>query len=520
MLNEPILRSVAGVIVSGQLLVAATAAADDFSSDITDPKDLIAEAIENNMGLEVSRLEVGIADDTVDSELGRFSPVLGFEIGIDEVFRRQNADEPPPPELAAIFGAPSPRQQVLESQRSFFSTSLGGSLPLGTTYEFTVGTARTDSSFTDGSIFDPEYGSQVGLTVSQPLLRNFGLPVGLAPVNIAKSERKVAEFETEGAIEAVIARVLLSCYEVYFANENVNVKEESIELAQALRDENQKRVDQGRGSPIDVTQAEARVAEAEAELVEAEIFYKERQARLRELTQVSYSFDGESYHFADIESLLLIPEAIKPAGDYAGEMLANNPDYLAAMKSVETEGIRVVFTKNQRYPELNLRLSLGTSGLEDDFGSSYQDFNERKSPDWGVGFVFNMPLDNRSANAQYRASQKRERQAVLRAKDAEIQLLSALDIAVDTLRAGVDRKILISEQVRLAEEALEAEEKRLANGVTTNYEVLTQQRELSVAQTQALAAEVEIYKAYIQLLLLKGTLAESLDFELDFNPKS
>ncbi|MEM1222782.1 MAG: TolC family protein [Verrucomicrobiota bacterium] len=500
------------ILVTSSLLLASTEAQTAPRIKIS-PKSLVAQALENNMGLEVSRLEVGIADDTVDSEWGRFSPTLGFEVGIDKVYRRQNAEEP----STSLFAPP---QELFEGQRSFLSTSLGGRLPFGTTYEFTAASNRNDSDFTDNATFDPEYSSSVGLTVTQPLLKNFGLNVGLAPVNIAKSDKSVAEHETKGAIEAIMARVLLACYEVYFADENVIVKEESIELARNLLEDNQKRVDQGRGSPIDVTQAEARIAEAEAELVEAQSFFNERQARLRELTQVSYQFGGDDYTFDSIETLLPLPEKIEKANMYAGEMLSNNADYLAAIANAETEGIRVVFTKNQRYPELNLRLSVGTSGLEDDLGSSYNDFENRRGIDWGVGVVFSMPLDNRTANAQYRASQKRERQAILRAKDTEIQLLSALDVAVDNLTAGIKRKRLINEQVRLAEEALSAEETRLANGVTTNYEVLIQQRELSVSQTQALAAEVETYKAYLQLLLLQGILAENLGFELSFTPNS
>lgn len=501
-------------ILAASLMASTLYSQNEVLSD-SDPKELVAQALENNLGVEVSRLDVGISADNVDAEWGRFAPVFGFEVGIDKVYRRQNAED----QRNNIF---STATETFEGERSYMSTSLGGRLPFGTTYELTASSTRNENTYTAqaNTPFDPEFGAAVGLTITQPLLKNFGLNVGLAPVNIAKSERAVAEFETEGAIEAVMARVLLACYEVYFADKNVAVKKQSIELAQSLLDDNQKRVDQGRMSAIDVTQAEVRVAEAEAERVEAESFFKARQARLRELTQSNYVFDGEVYRFGSIEHLLPIPGEVDAPVNYAGEMLANNPDYLAAMKAVETEGIRVVYTNNQRYPELNLRLSVGTSGLENDFGSSYGDFENRDGADWGVGLAFSMPLDNRTANAQHRAAKKRETQAVLRAKEVEIQLLSALDTAVDTLEAGIERRGLIREQVRLAEEALKAEETRLANGVATNYEVLNQQRELSVSQTQALAAEVEIYKAYLQLLLLQGTLAEHLGFDLEFTSNS
>lgn len=165
-------------------------------------------------------------------------------------------------------------------------------------------------------------------------------------------------------------------------------------------------------------------------------------------------------------------------------------------------------------------MSLGTSGLEGDWGSSYNDFSNRDGVDWSVGLEFSMPLDNRTAKSRYRASQKRERQAVLKAKQSEVQLLSALDNAIYQLEAGLRRRDLIQDSVRLAKEALAAEERRLENGVTTNYEVLNQQRELSISQTQGLAAEVEVQKAWIQLLLLQGILSEALNIELQFKSDS
>ncbi len=496
----------------GSLLLISIADAQDVSApeEVTAqmPQDFIAQALENNLGLEVSRLDVGINEDNVQSEWGQFSPVLGFEIGVDELYRQQNAREILSSNLSGEY----------EEEVSYGRATLGGRLPFGTSYEFAVNSSRTRSSYTErsSSFYDPEYGSNVNLTVTQPLLKNFGLDVNLAPVNLAKAELEVAELETQALIESVMGRVLLSCFETYFAEENVKVKKESIRLAETLRDENRKRVEQGRMSPIDVTQAEARLAEAEAELLEAQTFLKQRQTRLRELTQENYDFDAAEIEVKTVDGVLpAIPAEFVPS-DLAGLMLTHNQDYLAALKQAQAEGIRVLYNKNQVYPEINLRLSLGTSGLSDGFGDSFEDFEERTNPDWGVGLAFSMPLDNRTAKSRYRASQKRERQALMEAKEVEIQLLSALDNAITQLKAGLERRELIGESVRLAEEALEAEEKRLINGVTTNFDVLNQQRLLSVSLTQGLAAEVEVQKAWIQLLLIQGRLSESLGYTTNY----
>ena len=114
-------------------------------------------------------------------------------------------------------------------------------------------------------------------------MRNFGLEVNLAPLNISKNQLEVARLETTSAIETVIARVLLAIYEVYYSVRNIQVKKESVELAQALLKENRRRVGLGNMSAINITLAESRVAEAEAELVQAKNFYQQRQNQLQQL---------------------------------------------------------------------------------------------------------------------------------------------------------------------------------------------------------------------------------------------
>ncbi|MBD5782223.1 TolC family protein [Pelagicoccus sp. NFK12] len=479
------------------------------------PQDLISRALENNLGLEVSRLDAAIKEDNLRGEWGRFAPSIGVEIGTDRLFKQLNAQD------LSSSSAFNPLDPEYNHENYYARGKLGGRLPFGSTYELSGGSGRLESTYTRraSAYYDPEYTSNVKLTVTQPLLRNFGLKVNLAPIRLAKAELEVARFETRSAIETVVARVLLATYETHFSIRNLEVKQESIDLAKALLEENKKRVEAGRMSPINVTQAEARVAEAEAELIEATAFFKQRQNQLQELTQENYVLNAADYVLADVEGALPNVPGRVDHDALASVMLEKNPDYLAAMKAAENEGIRVVYSKNQRYPEINLLMSVGTSGLNDDWRGSVSDFENREDVDWSVGLAFNMALDNRAAKSRHLASKKREQQALLKVKQSEVQLLGALDNAIYQLEAGIKRRDLIEQSVELAREALKAEERRLENGKATNYEVLNQQRELSVSRTQGLAAEVEVQKAWIQLLLLQGELSEVLGYDFSFAEK-
>lgn len=129
--------------------------------------------------------------------------------------------------------------------------------------------------------------------------------------------------------------------------------------------------------------------------------------------------------------------------------------------------------------------------------------------------TFSLPLDRKAERAQVRLAKRAKERALMEVKQAEIELLVEMENAIQEYRASLERMEFVKESVRLAEEGLRSEQSRLASGVTTSYNVLNQQRDLSFARTRALAVEVESFGALVQLYLIKGNLAETLNLSLD-----
>ncbi len=82
------------------------------------------------------------------------------------------------------------------------------------------------------------------------------------------------------------------------------------------------------------------------------------------------------------------------------------------------------------------------------------------------------------------------------------------------IEAALQRVALVKDTVALAKSALDAELKRLDSGLTTSYNVLSLQKELSQARSRELATVVDLNKAITTLLLLEGTLAEKMDITI------
>ena len=133
------------------------------------------------------------------------------------------------------------------------------------------------------------------------------------------------------------------------------------------------------------------------------------------------------------------------------------------------------------------------------------------SPVQSTIVAVSMPAFNRVARSRFAEAKKRQVQAALNVKRAEVTILSAVDTAMRDIEAARQRVELVKDSLKLAESALDAEVKRLESGLTTSYNVLTLQKELSQVRSRELATIVDLNKAITTLLLIEGTLADRMN---------
>lgn len=472
---------------------------------IVSPEEIIAIALRENLALQAKRLDISINEDQLTVAKGAFRPEFSASAKLDSGNRALNQRE---------FLGVGQSARIFDEDTRSYQAGIGGRLSLGTQYEISTNATYIDNTYNRraASLYGPEHQSVAALTITQPLARGFGKSANLAEVRLQDSAIDTARYETRATLNQMVGRVLTAIFENEFAVENIRVKTDSQGLANTLLEENQRRVDEGMMSPIDVSQAQVRVAEASEELLAAESFYSTRLNTLREVTGGSLAFGEQAISVSSAEGLLPMPTLDRDA--LAAEMLENSPIYKSALEAAEAEDVRVEYAKNLSYPQVDLQMSLGYNGLGGDFEDSYKDFGNRDEADWGVGLVFSIPLERKTARARRSVAEQRKLQALYEIKSTEVQLMAALDNAIKGVKSAQERRVLVEDAERFAKEALAAEQSRLESGMTTSYNVLNQQRELSFVQTRALAAEVDIQKAVTQLYLVQGVLPEELGFSI------
>jgi outer membrane protein TolC len=181
------------------------------------------------------------------------------------------------------------------------------------------------------------------------------------------------------------------------------------------------------------------------------------------------------------------------------------------VEGAKAENLRLAYARNQRWPRVDLKATYGYNGLGEDFDNAFNDFRDRTQPDWSAGITVSIPTFNRTARSRVAEAKKRQIQAALNVKRVEVSVLSAVDTAIRDIEAARRRVEYVKDTTRLAETALDAEQRRLTTGLTTSYNVLTVQKELSQARSRELATAVDLNKAITTLLLVEGTLAEAVN---------
>jgi outer membrane protein TolC len=507
-MSKRIVSLLAGIL---GLASSATAFANPEASTPAAPvlaltmNEAVVRALDANLEISIERLKPEQAEQRRMQALGTFDPRLEVGGTMESLERPQNTRD---------FFATGRAVEIMNEENMRVEGSLGGVLPTGTRYNVTIRAYELKNTLNREALarFYPEYTSSTTFTVSQPLLRGAGLKANLAEMRIAETERRAAEQSLRGRVDQIATNVLDAYIESLYARELVRVITDRIALAEQLRAENEKRLQQGLMAPIDVMQAESTKAAAEIELIRANSFLLETENRLRELLFTDFLAGADtSFDLVDPLGEVALTESLPALRHLA---LERNAEYQVALQRVEAEKLRVGYARNQFKPRIDLQASVGLNGLGGDIGTSFSDYGERTQPDYSVGLIGSIPLGFTLERARLREALLRQREAELEVQRTTNRLYGQVHTAHTRVVSAMRRAVSAARAVSTAEASLTAEQKRLVNGLTTSFNVLRLQDELAQARVNRLEAIAEGHKALAILWGVTGTLFERYQINL------
>lgn len=451
-------------------------------------KECVERALAHNLDIRIRRLQPDIDQLDLEGARGAYDPALNLSANQSY---RQSPGNPDP--NSVFFGAGS------DTFTENFSTGVGGKALYGTRYQVSGNMTRQSGTFFPSFQYTPD----LGVSLAQPLLKDFLIDADRRTIAVARHTLRIDEQALRAQIMNTIAQVARTYYDVAFARDNVRVQEASLILAERLLAENRRRIELGAMAPLDEKQAESQVAARRADLLSARRDLEIQVNRLKNLMTDDYGgWIRTSIDPTDRLLAVVHPFDLQESWRRGMEL---RPDLVQARESVERQNIILRYNKNQLLPSLDLQLTYGHNGRGGDLETGFDGIRTGRGQRYSYGLVLSFPWSNRTAKNNLSASRIEEERLILQLKQVEQNAMLEVDNALKTAGTAYDQ-IEATRQARLyAEAALDAEEKKLANGRSTSFVVLQLQRDLTAAKSRELRALADYNQALENLFLSEGT---------------
>ncbi len=383
------------------------------------------------------------------------------------------------------------------------------------------------------SNFNPYTVSNLGFTITQPLLRGFGLAVNRRFIRIAKNERKIANFLLRQQLIATVYGVVRLYTDLVALYEDVRVKEETLASAERLYSDTKAQVDEGTQAPVELTRANAQVFSVRQDLINSRGLLEEQEAVVKNVITRRTSNDPEILNAHIVPtSTIEVPaqDQLPPIQDLLAQAFANRPDLQQAGVQVENSQISLEGSRNELLPEVDLVGVVQNNGLAGQanplasvvdpaliggYGGALEQIFARRYPTYGAGVNITLPLRNRVAQADVARDEIQLRQTQIRQeqfrKQAQLEVEDAL-VAMRRARASYEAAL---QTQALQQESLEAEQAKFEVGASTSFFIIQYQSLLAQAESTVVVARSAYLKARAALQRAVGSILEDNHVEID-----
>lgn len=359
---------------------------------------------------------------------------------------------------------------------------------------------------------NPYTTGNVDLQLTQNLLQGFSPAVNTRNIRVQKNNLKVTDLQFQLQLITTVSAVLNLYWDLVSFHYDVRARQQAVDTAQQLLDDNKRQVEIGSLAEIEITRAESQLYAARQDLVIARTNLMQQETILKNALSRSGVATAElaTVRIVPLDSMVVPAEAKTPAVEQlVTEALEKRPEIQQSRINLESNKINLVGIKNSLKPSLQAFAQLTNNGLTGEltaygllagapdalvggYGNLLGQIARRHYPSYSAGFSLNIPLRNRAAQSDYATSLVEIRQNEL-----------ALQKSVNQIRVDVQNAVIGLEQAKarydaalkareLAAQTLAADQKRFSLGAATAFQVVQDQRDLANAQS----AEVQAMANY------------------------
>jgi outer membrane protein len=493
-------------------------------------QESIALALENNTGLRIQKLSPIAATARVRQAYAQFDPAAFGNAG-------KNRSNSPVSTLSPFTSAGS---TDIFSQETDWDLGVRKELLTGGRLNLQWTNARLSSNPTVVNLLVPEYVTTLGVSLTQPLLRDFGWRFAVLLVDVAQIDEQQAFYEYKAQVANLVASVEQAYWIYVLAIENVQVDQQGLELANELLRQNEGRFKVGALPHTAVLESQAEVARREANLVRSRSLERIARDNLRALINARQSGD---------DTLLMIEPADKPTVvpveldlDRSLEVgYKDRPELVAARLNVDGRKVERKIAENRLLPRFDFVGGIGLNGLGGSaqpaqtfpgptpipfeanpqtvggYNKSLELLTDGRFYQYNFGAVFEVPIDNADAKARYAEAKVNSETARLSLSQLEENVTLEITQSTNNLKALLKETDATRIARELAEENVHNQQARYDVGLATTKDLIDFQDRLTEAERAEIVALTNYNIELARLHRADGTLLRDRSVLLEHN---
>lgn len=501
-------------------------------------QDALALALENNKDIEVARDNVKISEFDLQGSRGAYDPKFSTTAFYERI------KNPISSFLSGGQNGSTTQDDYTNNMRlEGLAPKFGGNYKL----DFSSVRLTTNNQFV---ALNPQYPTALTFSYTQPLVRGLKFDNARRQIEIARKNLSLSDaLFRERAIETITS-VQRAYWDLVFALRNLQIQKDAVRDARSQLDHNRRLVEEGQLAPIDIVAAEGQISSFEQSLYTAVEDVSRTENNLKNLIAQNQQSTLWSEAIVPTDAVnLAVPEITLP--DALQRAMENRPELQQSNAARDINQIDQRFLKDQTKPAIDLIGSYGISGLAgsvstngvNPFTASSQQVRDRvdqlsvlagldplpvvppqtfapellggygqsvtnllanRYNNFRVGVQINLPLRNRTAEAQYGRSLVEGQRIATQREQVEQTIQVDVRNALQSMRSAEARLRAAAATREASEKQYESERRKLDAGQSTVFLVLDRQTMLTNARGSELKAQTDLNKAIADLQRATG----------------
>jgi outer membrane protein TolC len=214
--------------------------------------------------------------------------------------------------------------------------------------------------------FNPVDQGSLNFSITQNLLNGFGVAVNNRSIRIAKNQLHISDLTFKQQVIATVNNVVGLYWDLVSFNDSLKVKQQTLGLNTQLYNDNKRRAELGALAEIDIIQAEAEMKSSQQDVTTAQTQVLQQEMILKSVLSRS------GLNNPAVVGARLIPtdhfavppkDAIQPTQDMVAEAFQKRTEIEQSELNLEDSRISMLGTKNNLLPTLSVFANLSNSGL-------------------------------------------------------------------------------------------------------------------------------------------------------------